>query len=218
MTLFHLWDLPGDVLAAPETASGLDRCNISLSLSLSLSLSADRGSTCSHQPLRLLLARRTQTSRNNTRSVNQGARNQLHADASHLGARTRCFRADDGVRVGVRDGGTRLHRRRHCPRLTAAGSAPELGEREKREERTEREKREKRPLSLWRGQKQKGGGGGAQEPRPGSWGDAIVGTPLPSHTPPPRPAARPALCALPGRPPAGRRAGGPQGGSRRAGT
>ena len=31
MTLFHLWDLPGDVLAAPESASGLDRC-ISLSL------------------------------------------------------------------------------------------------------------------------------------------------------------------------------------------
>ena len=30
MTLFHLWDLPGDVLAAPESASGLDRCNISL--------------------------------------------------------------------------------------------------------------------------------------------------------------------------------------------
>ena len=38
MTLFHLWDLPGDVLAAPESASGLDRCNLSLSLSLSLSL------------------------------------------------------------------------------------------------------------------------------------------------------------------------------------
>ena len=36
MTLFHLWDLPGDVLAAPESASGLDRCNLSLSLSLSL--------------------------------------------------------------------------------------------------------------------------------------------------------------------------------------
>ena len=35
MTLFHLWDLPGDVLAAPESASGLDRCNLSLSLSLS---------------------------------------------------------------------------------------------------------------------------------------------------------------------------------------
>ena len=34
MTLFHLWNLPGDVLAAPESASGLDRCNISLSLSL----------------------------------------------------------------------------------------------------------------------------------------------------------------------------------------
>ena len=33
MTLFHLWDLSGDVLAAPESASGLDRCNISLSLS-----------------------------------------------------------------------------------------------------------------------------------------------------------------------------------------
>ena len=33
MTLFHLWNLPGDVLAAPESASGLDRCNISLSLS-----------------------------------------------------------------------------------------------------------------------------------------------------------------------------------------
>ena len=32
MTLFHLWDLPGDVLAAPESASGLDRCNLSLSL------------------------------------------------------------------------------------------------------------------------------------------------------------------------------------------
>ena len=31
MTLFHLWDLPGDVLAAPESASGLDRCNLSLS-------------------------------------------------------------------------------------------------------------------------------------------------------------------------------------------
>ena len=31
MTLFHLWDLPGDVLAAPESVSGLDRCNISLS-------------------------------------------------------------------------------------------------------------------------------------------------------------------------------------------
>ena len=29
-----LWDLPGDVLAAPESASGLDRCNLSLSLSL----------------------------------------------------------------------------------------------------------------------------------------------------------------------------------------
>ena len=35
MTLFHLWDLPGDVLAAPESASGLDRCNLSLCLSLS---------------------------------------------------------------------------------------------------------------------------------------------------------------------------------------
>ena len=35
MTLFHLWILPGDVLAAPESAPGLDRCNISLSLSLS---------------------------------------------------------------------------------------------------------------------------------------------------------------------------------------
>ena len=35
MTLFHLWNLPGDVLAAPESASGLDRCNTSLSLSLS---------------------------------------------------------------------------------------------------------------------------------------------------------------------------------------
>ena len=34
MTLFHLWDLPGDVLAAPESASGLDRCNLSLSLKL----------------------------------------------------------------------------------------------------------------------------------------------------------------------------------------
>ena len=32
MTLFHLWNLPGDVLAAPESASGLDRCNLSLSL------------------------------------------------------------------------------------------------------------------------------------------------------------------------------------------
>ena len=31
----HLINLPGDVLAAPESASGLDRCNISLSLSLS---------------------------------------------------------------------------------------------------------------------------------------------------------------------------------------
>ena len=28
------WDLPGDVLAAPESALGLDRCNTSLSLSL----------------------------------------------------------------------------------------------------------------------------------------------------------------------------------------
>ena len=36
MTMFHLWNLPGDVLAAPESASGLDRCNISLSLSLVL--------------------------------------------------------------------------------------------------------------------------------------------------------------------------------------
>ena len=36
MTLFHLWDLPGDVLAAPESASGLDRCNLSLSLSQQL--------------------------------------------------------------------------------------------------------------------------------------------------------------------------------------
>ena len=36
MTLFHLWDLPGDVLAAPESASGLDRCNLSLSLSRAL--------------------------------------------------------------------------------------------------------------------------------------------------------------------------------------
>ena len=34
MTLFHLWDLPGDVLAAPESASGLDRCNLSLSLAV----------------------------------------------------------------------------------------------------------------------------------------------------------------------------------------
>ena len=34
MTLFHLWNLPGAVLAAPESASGLDRCNLSLSLSL----------------------------------------------------------------------------------------------------------------------------------------------------------------------------------------
>ena len=32
MTLFHLWNLPGDVLAAPESASGLDRCPLSLSL------------------------------------------------------------------------------------------------------------------------------------------------------------------------------------------
>ena len=31
MTLFQLWNLPGDVLAAPESASGLDRCNLSLS-------------------------------------------------------------------------------------------------------------------------------------------------------------------------------------------
>ena len=37
MTLFHLWDLPGDVLAAPESASGLDRCNLSLSLPLFVS-------------------------------------------------------------------------------------------------------------------------------------------------------------------------------------
>ena len=28
MTLFHLWDLPGNALAAPESASGLDRCYI----------------------------------------------------------------------------------------------------------------------------------------------------------------------------------------------
>ena len=28
MTPFHLWDLPGDVLAAPESALGLDRCNL----------------------------------------------------------------------------------------------------------------------------------------------------------------------------------------------
>ena len=34
MTLFHLRNLPGDVLAASESASGLDRCDISLSLSL----------------------------------------------------------------------------------------------------------------------------------------------------------------------------------------
>ena len=34
MTLFHVWNLPGDNLAAPESALGLDRCNISLSLSL----------------------------------------------------------------------------------------------------------------------------------------------------------------------------------------
>ena len=34
---FNFWDLPWDVLAAPESALGLDRCNTSLSLSLSLS-------------------------------------------------------------------------------------------------------------------------------------------------------------------------------------
>ena len=45
MTLFHLWNLPGDVLAAPESASGLDRCNISLSLSLSLSFTQTARST-----------------------------------------------------------------------------------------------------------------------------------------------------------------------------
>ena len=33
---FIFWDLPGDVLAAPESALGLDRCHTSLSLSLSL--------------------------------------------------------------------------------------------------------------------------------------------------------------------------------------
>ena len=32
---FILWDLPGGVLAAPESALGLDRCKTSLSLSLS---------------------------------------------------------------------------------------------------------------------------------------------------------------------------------------
>ena len=42
MTLFHLWNLPGDVLAAPESASRLDRCNLSLSLSLSLDYYASR--------------------------------------------------------------------------------------------------------------------------------------------------------------------------------
>ena len=36
-TVYVFWDLPGDVLAAPESALGLDRCNTSLSLSLSLS-------------------------------------------------------------------------------------------------------------------------------------------------------------------------------------
>ena len=35
---FISWDLPGDVLAAAESALGLNRCNTSLSLSLSLSL------------------------------------------------------------------------------------------------------------------------------------------------------------------------------------
>ena len=47
MTLFRLWDLPGDVLAAPESASGLDRCN--LSLSLSLGDHPDPGSTLASQ-------------------------------------------------------------------------------------------------------------------------------------------------------------------------
>ena len=37
-TVFVSWDLPGDVLAAPESALGLDRCHPSLSLSLSQSL------------------------------------------------------------------------------------------------------------------------------------------------------------------------------------
>ena len=36
-TVFVFWDLPGDVLAAPELALGLDRCNTSL-----LSLSPER--------------------------------------------------------------------------------------------------------------------------------------------------------------------------------
>ena len=35
---FIFWDLPGDVLAAPESALGLDRCNTSLSLSLCVGL------------------------------------------------------------------------------------------------------------------------------------------------------------------------------------
>ena len=38
MTLFHLWNLPGDVLAAPESALGLDRCNLSLSLSYNVTI------------------------------------------------------------------------------------------------------------------------------------------------------------------------------------
>ena len=40
---FIFWDLPGDVLAAPESALGLDRCNTSLSLSLSLHLNQPWG-------------------------------------------------------------------------------------------------------------------------------------------------------------------------------
>ena len=35
MTLFHLWNLPGDVLTAPESVSGLDRCNIYIYLYIS---------------------------------------------------------------------------------------------------------------------------------------------------------------------------------------
>ena len=70
---FIFWDLPGDVLAAPESALRLDRCNTSLSLSLSppesalgldrcntslsLSLSLSLSSACGPCLLALVLLR-----------------------------------------------------------------------------------------------------------------------------------------------------------------
>ena len=57
---FIFRNLPGDVLAAPASALGLDRCNTSLSLSLPLALVSTR-STAAHTNTHTLLQRHTPT-------------------------------------------------------------------------------------------------------------------------------------------------------------